>query len=82
MAQKLRCPRMDKRRPTSEPEHTDDRCLLCPALMREVNERGAVSLYCLVYGKRLQPAKPGIYVTAGAHTVTAWRWEKQRNGRG
>jgi hypothetical protein len=74
---KLRCPGIGKwRRPPQPDELIDERCWECPALMREVNERGLVSLYCLVFRNRLRAAKRGVYATAGTHTVTAWRWQK------
>jgi hypothetical protein len=80
---KLRCPRIGKRkRPPQPDELIDERCWECPALMREVNERGLVSIYCLVYRNRLRAAQPGVYVTAGTHTVTAWRWEKHEKHQG
>jgi hypothetical protein len=76
--EKLRCPRIDKGTRAPRPHQLlDKRCSECPALLKEVNERGVVSLYCLVFRNRLRPGKPGIYITAGTHTVTAWRWQKR-----
>ena len=50
------CPRASERKtPPENDELIDPKCWECPLLMREVDERGVMSLYCLVYRNRFNP---------------------------
>jgi hypothetical protein len=77
MNQKLTCPR-ESGEPGGAPSDDDlvrEECWQCPALLRQVDERGVVSLSCLVYRNRFRFPGPAPVVVK--HSKSDWQWEKQ-----
>jgi hypothetical protein len=77
MDEKLTCPR-ESGKPGSAPKDDDlvrDECWQCPALVRQVDERGVVSLYCLVFKNRFR--FPGPAPVTAKHSEADWRWERE-----
>jgi hypothetical protein len=78
MEEKLRCPRASERKtPPQNDELIDPECGECPLLMREVDERGVISLYCLVYRNRFRSSGPAISVAGRAPSAATWRRESR-----
>jgi hypothetical protein len=78
MEEKLRCPRASERKtPPQNDELIDPECGECPLLMREVDERGVISLYCLVYRNRFRSSNPSVSVTARPPSAATWRRESR-----
>lgn len=75
MNEKLTCPRVPKREhPPHDGELMDEACLTCPALLKEVNERGEVTYFCLVY--RNSFASPGA-VTPITTVQSEAKWKRE-----
>jgi hypothetical protein len=77
MEEKLTCPRVPERKqPPVEGEAMDEACLTCPALLKQVNERGEISYFCLAYRSRF--ASPGpVTPIATVQSKAKWSWERQ-----
>ncbi len=58
MDEKLTCPSASKLPIPRNDDLVRDACWQCPALMRQVDERGRVGLYCLLYANRFRFAGP------------------------
>ena len=71
MDEKLKCPL--KRAPQSD-SLMDEACRDCPALLRQVDERGLITFFCRVYRRRLR--SPGAAVPiAMRRTKATWSRE-------
>jgi hypothetical protein len=77
MDEKLTCPRSERKTPPENDELIDPECWECPLLMREVDERGVISLYCLVYRNRFRSADPGGRISTRPPTAATWRRESR-----
>lgn len=74
---KLKCPR-ESGEVENAPKDDDlvrEECWECPALIREVDERGRVALYCLVFRNRFRFPGPAEHL-AVPHREGDWTWEK------
>jgi hypothetical protein len=77
MTEKPTCPRVPERKhPLRDGDLMDEACLTCPALLKEVNERGEVTYFCLVYRNRF--ASPGP-VTPIATVQSEAKWKRERH---
>jgi hypothetical protein len=64
MNEKLVCPNASKRQvPPKDGATMDEACEGCPALLRQVDERGSLAFYCLVYHNRFRSAGAAIPLT-------------------
>ena len=76
---KWTCPRQGERlTPPRNDELTDAVCWTCPYLMREVDERGQIALYCLVYRNRFRSSNPTRSALAGEPVATVRRGTRLR----
>ena len=76
MDEQLTCPRIPERtHPPESEELLDEACLTCPALLKEVNERGEVTYYCLVYRNRFS-SPGGISPISTVESKPKWNWER------
>ena len=77
MSEKWTCPRASERKnPAQDDELVDEACWKCPYLMKQVDEHGVVTLYCLVYRNRFRSAGPAIRVVAPQRSEATWSRER------
>jgi hypothetical protein len=76
MDEKLICPKVPGRdTPPRDDDLMDEACRECPGRMRQVDERGVVTFYCLVYHNRFRSAGP-IPIRTPAPSKAAWSRER------
>ena len=77
VAEKWTCPRADERKnPPQDDELVDPACWECPYLMKQADEQGVVTLYCLVYRNRFRSPGPAIRVVAPPRSEASWSRER------
>jgi hypothetical protein len=77
MDEKWICPRAAERKgPAQDDDLIDEACWECPYLMKQVDERGVVTLSCLVYRNRFRVDRPSIRVVKPEPTQTTWSRER------
>jgi hypothetical protein len=76
---KLKCPTAAnwKTKPGDD-DPMKEACAECPALLRQVDERGTVSFYCLVYSNKFR--SPGAAQTLTTKPPTKASWSRERLG--
>jgi hypothetical protein len=79
MDEKLECPFAEswKNKPRDD-DLMREACAECPALLRRVDERGAVSFYCLVYKNRFRSRGAAPPLTTKPRTKASWSIDKLR----
>jgi hypothetical protein len=71
------CPKASEREhPPRDDDLIDEACWDCPSLLREIDERGNVSFYCLVYRNRFRALAPGFPIVAPPRREASWQREK------
>jgi hypothetical protein len=76
MNEKLTCPRVPERKhPPHDGDLVNEACLTCPALLKEVNERGEMTYFCLVYRNRFASPGPATPI-ATVQSAAKWNWER------
>jgi hypothetical protein len=78
MDEKLVCPNAEKLPEPQEGAPMREACAECPALLKEVNERGIVSFYCQVYHNRFRSPGAAIPVTTMPPTKATWSREREK----
>jgi hypothetical protein len=80
MDEKLVCPNADKGLPEpQEDSPMTEACAECPALLKEMDERGIVSYYCRVYKNRFR--SPGAAIPIATRPPTRASWSRERNAK-
>jgi hypothetical protein len=70
---KLTCPNAAKRdAPPKDDNLMTEACQECPALLRQVEERGTISYYCMVYHNRFRSPGAAIPLTAKPPNKASW----------
>ena len=80
MDEKLRCPvAAERKRPARDDDVMVEACRECPALLRQVDERGTISFYCMVYHNRFR--LPGTAIPLITRPPNKADWSKERSDR-
>jgi hypothetical protein len=77
MSEKWTCPRAAERtQPPQDGDLVDEACSECPYLLKQIDERGAAELFCLVYRNRFRSPGPAIEVVAPPRSEATWSRER------
>jgi hypothetical protein len=77
MDEELTCPRAMQRKPPPRGYGLmDEACDECPALLKQVDERGLITYHCRVYRNRFRSAGAAVPLTVPQPTRASWSRER------